>query len=78
MPTVIFTRRCAVRISTVLGKEYLWTCSDLFQGALQGTSLSILPHFSSDDDRDGDGKTDYANFLMSFPLGVALRGQLPD
>ncbi|CBZ26619.1 conserved hypothetical protein [Leishmania mexicana MHOM/GT/2001/U1103] len=72
-PEVTFTGRCAVRVSTVLGKEYLWTCSDLFHGALQGTSLRILPYFSTyEDDRDGDGKIDYANFLMSFPLGDAL------
>ncbi|KAG5479972.1 hypothetical protein LSCM1_06391 [Leishmania martiniquensis] len=73
IPEVSFTGRCAVRVSTVLGKEYLWTCSDLFHGALQGTSLSILPYFAvNEDDRDGDGKMDYANFLMSFPLGDAL------
>ncbi|GET88110.1 hypothetical protein, conserved [Leishmania tarentolae] len=73
MPNATFTGRCAVRVSTVLGKEYLWTCSDLFHGALQGTSLSILPYFSIyEEDRDGDGKVDYVNFLMSFPLGDPL------
>ncbi|KAG5480686.1 hypothetical protein CUR178_05821 [Leishmania enriettii] len=78
IPRVTFTGQCAVRVSTVLGKEYLWTCFDLFHGALQETSLSILPYFATfEDDRDGDGRIDYANFLISFPLGGALELSSP-
>ncbi|KAK7202184.1 Transmembrane protein 231 [Novymonas esmeraldas] len=74
MPSVTFTGRCAVRVSTLLGQEYLWTCTDLFRGALQATPLSVLPYFASyEDDKDGDGKVDYANFVLSIPLGDVLR-----
>ncbi|KAG5506415.1 hypothetical protein JKF63_05918 [Porcisia hertigi] len=73
MPEVSFTGRCAVRVSTVLGKEYLWTCSDLFHGELQATSLSILPYFATfEEDANFDGKIDMVHFLMSFPLGDVL------
>ncbi|KPA75361.1 hypothetical protein ABB37_08646 [Leptomonas pyrrhocoris] len=70
MPHVTFTERCALRVSTVLGEEYLWTCSELVNAALLGTPLSLTPYFALyEEDRDGDGRTDVVNFLISFPLG---------
>lgn len=74
MPDVTFTGRCAMRVSTVLGREYLWTCSDLFNRAMvEGTALRVLPSVASyQDDKDGDGKVDYANFVLSVPLGDVL------
>lgn len=77
MPQVTFTERCALRVSTVLGREYLWTCSDLFNDAMLGTSLSLTPYFAVyEEDKDGDGKTDVMNFLLNFPLGNATDGSL--
>jgi transmembrane protein 231 len=77
MPQVTFTERCALRVSTVLGKEYLWTCSEVFNDALLGTSLSLTPYFAVyEEDKDGDGKADVVNFLLSFPLGNASDGSV--
>lgn len=76
-PQVTFTDRCALRVSTVLGKEYLWTCSELFNDALLGTSLSLTPYFAVyEEDKNADGKVDTVNFLLNFPLGNATDGSI--
>lgn len=72
MPHVSFTERCALRVSTVLGKEYLWTCSEVIQDTLLGTPQHLTPYFALyEEDKDGDGKVDVVNFLLSFPVGNA-------
>ncbi|KPI88804.1 hypothetical protein ABL78_2119 [Leptomonas seymouri] len=79
MPRVTFTERCALRVSTVLGKEYLWSCSELFNGALLGTPLHLTPYFAIyEEDKDGDGRNDVMHFLISFPLGKSTDGSIND
>lgn len=79
MPHISFTERCALRVSTVLGKEYLWSCSDSLNDAVLGTSLSLTPYFAVyEEDKNGDGKVDVMNFLLSFPLGSALDSSVYD
>ncbi|EPY26867.1 hypothetical protein AGDE_11052 [Angomonas deanei] len=62
-PEITFTGRAAVRVSTVLRKEYLWTTSTDFNTQfVEGTSMEILPLFSVT--RNGD---DF-EFLITVPI----------
>ncbi|EPY30541.1 hypothetical protein STCU_04015 [Strigomonas culicis] len=46
-PNVTFTGRAVLRVSTVLGKEYLWTTSDSFNDRyVAGSTMDVLPFFS--------------------------------
>lgn len=76
-PSVAFSGRCAVRLTTTAGQERLWTCTDLFDEQLHGTSLTVLPYFSVfGRDADGDGRAETFHFLMTFPIRQALEASL--
>lgn len=66
MPSISFSGNCALRVTTVLGKEYLWTCSELFnEEHLYGTPIGILPFFSMYHDRNTDGKVTDITIVLS-------------
>lgn len=69
-PEVHFTGRCVLRVTTVQGRELLWTCSEAFnEEFVFGTELDVLPFVSLfEDDRDGNGKMDVFSVLLSVPI----------
>ncbi|CCW59818.1 unnamed protein product [Phytomonas sp. EM1] len=69
-PEVEFSNRCALRVTTVLGKEYLWTCSENFNEAyLYGDPMGVIPYFSIyQDARDEKGRISEITFTLSIPI----------
>lgn len=70
-PIVHFTNRCALKVTTVRGRELLWTCNEGFnQEQLYGTPQGVLPFFSVyEDDRDANGQFSVVSFTISVPVG---------
>ncbi|EPY31893.1 hypothetical protein STCU_03131 [Strigomonas culicis] len=73
-PTMLFTGRAVLRVSTVLGKEYLWTTSDSFNDRfLAGTEMEVLPFVSVNADVDEMNRTSMFTFVLSVPVTPVLQ-----
>lgn len=70
MPYTYLTGRCALRVTTMLGKEYLWSCNEAFnEQFLIGDPREMIPFYSYEqEDTDGDNKNDLITLTLRFPV----------
>lgn len=71
-PTVVYTGKCLLKLTTTSGEEKLWASSAQLQSMLAGDPRLIQPFVSVlGDDKDGDGKVDIFTFRIEVPLDAA-------